>query len=272
MVNINILANSWKRQNEQHPLKHQSNAKLANILTIFDHDNSSNDGVAEFCNSDDLFGLGCTPIKREMYLVHKTNILGGSYLNPEVTWVALLGNAKAATPIEFDGKESLKQVSFLVAPWDELMTACASTMDFEALTPSVNDAEVKVGGVVCIPPLMAESEMNSVSKKTTYLVIAFMVAMTASDDLPGQALTADKAMAHIQYAVKFCRAAHKKLTPVMCYTVGSRNARISAWATVLHTAHIVPLNINMHTGMAPSDAIMHGGDIFSCDPHRDNYG
>jgi hypothetical protein len=104
-------------------------------------------------------------------------------------------------------------------------------------------------GVVCIPSLLAETEMNYVSKKTTHLVIAFTVATTASD----------KAMAHIQYAVEFCRAAHKKLTPVMCYTVGSRNARTSAWAEVPFTAHIMPLNINMHTGIAPSDAIMHGG-------------
>jgi hypothetical protein len=58
MVNLNILTNSWKRHYEQHPLNHQSSAKLADIAAIFDHDKPTNDGVAEFCNSDDLFGLG----------------------------------------------------------------------------------------------------------------------------------------------------------------------------------------------------------------------
>jgi hypothetical protein len=59
MVNLHILASSWKRHYEQHPLKNQSNAKLADIATIFGHNKSSNDGVAEFCNIDNLFGLGC---------------------------------------------------------------------------------------------------------------------------------------------------------------------------------------------------------------------
>jgi hypothetical protein len=57
MENLNILANSWKRHYKQHPLKHQSNAKLADIMAMFDHDKPINDGVAEFCNSDDLFRL-----------------------------------------------------------------------------------------------------------------------------------------------------------------------------------------------------------------------
>jgi hypothetical protein len=65
MANINILAYSWKRHYEQHPLKHQSNAKLNDIVAIFDHDKAINDGVVEFCNSDDLFGLGCAPNTRE---------------------------------------------------------------------------------------------------------------------------------------------------------------------------------------------------------------
>jgi hypothetical protein len=59
MVNINILANSWKHHYEQHPLKHQSNAKLTDIVTIFYHDETSNNGVADFCNSNDVCGLGC---------------------------------------------------------------------------------------------------------------------------------------------------------------------------------------------------------------------
>jgi hypothetical protein len=66
MAHINIMANSWNRHYEQHPLKHQSNTKLANTVTIFDHDNLSNEGVAELCNRNDLFGLGCAPNKREM--------------------------------------------------------------------------------------------------------------------------------------------------------------------------------------------------------------
>jgi hypothetical protein len=157
MVNINILASSWKRHYEQHPLKHQSNAKLADIVTIFDHDKPSIDGVAEYCNSGDLFGLGCAPNKRKMCLVHKSKILGGTSLYPEVTWVALLGTSDAATPIEIDSEVSLKRVSFLASPWDELVTACASLSEFEDPDLSANDVEVNIRGMVCIPPLLAEA-------------------------------------------------------------------------------------------------------------------
>jgi hypothetical protein len=82
--------------------------------------------------------------------------------------------------------------------------------------------------------------MNYVSKKPTCLAISFMAAMKARDDLPGRDLTADKVLAHLQNAVQFCWAAHQNLIPVMCYTVGSRDARISAWVAVLHMAHIMP--------------------------------
>jgi hypothetical protein len=99
MVNLNILANTWKRHYEQHPLKHHSKAKLADTIAISDHDKPSNDGVAKFCNSNDLFGLGWVPNKRETCLVHKRNIIGGSRLDPEVNWVAMLGTAEAATQL-----------------------------------------------------------------------------------------------------------------------------------------------------------------------------
>jgi hypothetical protein len=54
-------------------------------------------------------------------------------------------------------------------------------MEFEALTPSVNDVEVKLRGVVCIPPLMAEAD----------LIIAFMVVTTAHDALHEVAANAE---------------------------------------------------------------------------------
>jgi hypothetical protein len=48
MANLNILANSWNHHYEQHPLNHQSTAKLADIVAIFDHDKPSNNGIAVF--------------------------------------------------------------------------------------------------------------------------------------------------------------------------------------------------------------------------------
>jgi hypothetical protein len=207
MANLNILANSWKRHYEHHPLKHQSYAKLADIAAIFDHDKPSNNGVAEFCNSDALFGLGCAPNKRELCLVHKTQIIGGRRLDHEVTWVALLGTAVAATPIEIDGQESLKQVSFRALPRDELVEASVSTASFAAIAPSANNVEVKLRGMVCIPPLLAELEMNWAMKKPVDLAIAFVAAIAAHDAL------------------------------------GSHDERIQAWATALHTAHSMPVAI-----------------------------
>jgi hypothetical protein len=77
---------------------------------------------------------------------HKT--IGVSRLDPEVTWVALLGTDVAVIPIETDGQESLKQISFLEPPWEELVDAYASTAAFEALAPGADDFAVKLRGVV----------------------------------------------------------------------------------------------------------------------------
>jgi hypothetical protein len=84
MANINILANLRKRHYEQHPLKHQSHANLADVVTIFNHDKPSIDGVADYyCKSEDLFGLVCALNKREICVAH---------LAPhDVTWVASWG-------------------------------------------------------------------------------------------------------------------------------------------------------------------------------------
>jgi hypothetical protein len=40
--------------------------------------------------------------------------------------------------------------------------------------------------------------------------------------------------------------------------VGSHDAQIGVWATAPHTSHIIPVNINMQTGMDPSDTTMQG--------------
>jgi hypothetical protein len=76
---------------------------------------------------------------------------GGSRLDPEVTWVALLGTAVAVTPIEIDNQESFKQVSFLAPPLDELVNVCVSTTACAVFAPSANDVEVKVSGMVVSP-------------------------------------------------------------------------------------------------------------------------
>jgi hypothetical protein len=59
-----IHANSWKRHYEQHPTKDQSNFKLADIAGILGYNKSIVDGVAEFCNSDDLCGPSIAPIQK----------------------------------------------------------------------------------------------------------------------------------------------------------------------------------------------------------------
>jgi hypothetical protein len=53
----NILANSWKRHYEQHPMKAQSNAKLADISSILARDTAIDAGVPELCKSDYLSGM-----------------------------------------------------------------------------------------------------------------------------------------------------------------------------------------------------------------------
>jgi hypothetical protein len=82
------------------------------------------------------------------------------------------------------------------------MAACASTMDFDALVPGANDVKVKVRGMVCTPPpLLAEEEMNSISKNPVDLAIAFVAAMAARDNLSGQGAAVNKALSHLWYAV-----------------------------------------------------------------------
>jgi hypothetical protein len=100
-------ANSWKHHYEQHPMKDLSNAKLADIVGIFGYKKSITDGVAEFCNINDLFCL-CVPRNKRELLTHQTKILGGSRLDPEVTWVALLSTGDTVVPIEIDSAASLK--------------------------------------------------------------------------------------------------------------------------------------------------------------------
>jgi hypothetical protein len=63
MLQPSTLANSWQRHYKQHPMKDNSNAKLADIAYIFGHDKAINEGVAEFCNINDLFGLNVAPKK-----------------------------------------------------------------------------------------------------------------------------------------------------------------------------------------------------------------
>jgi hypothetical protein len=190
--------------------------------------------------------------------VHKTRIIGGSLLDPEVTWLALVGTAVAATPIKILGHESLTQVLFMAPLWDELVEACASMTVCAALAQSANDVEVKLRGMVCIPLLLAEAEMNSASKKPVDLMIAFLAVMAAHDALPGQAPTSDKALVHLRYVVQFFWAAHKKMLPALFHTVGYHDERIQAWATALHTDHSMPASMTMKTGLGLPDATMQG--------------
>jgi hypothetical protein len=183
MSQPSTLANSWQRHYEQHPMKDKSNTKLADIGDIYGHDKSINEGVAEFCNSNYLISISVAPNKRELCLIHQTNIIGGSRLDPGVTWVALLGTGATAISIEIDSAESLTQVSFIAPPWEALVTACASAASLNTLSTSAADVEVKLRGKIFLPALLADAEMNSTSKKPADLAMAFVAVLTTHDGL-----------------------------------------------------------------------------------------
>jgi hypothetical protein len=107
--------------------------------------------------------------------------------------------------IEVNSAASLKKMSFLVPPWEALVTAALN-----ALAASAEDVNMNLHGTICIPPLLAEAEMNGASKTPTDLAMAFVTVMATHDGLMGAPETADKAMHHLQYAVQFCWAAPKK--------------------------------------------------------------
>jgi hypothetical protein len=156
---------------------------LADIAGIFGYNRLITDGVAEFCNNDDLFGHSVAPNKRELCIIHHTKILGGSRLNLEVTWFNLLGTGDTAIHIGIDSPVSPKQVSFLAPPWESLVTACASVAVLNTLAASAEDVEVKIHGAICLPPLLAEAEMNLASKTLADLAMAFVAAMVSHDGL-----------------------------------------------------------------------------------------
>jgi hypothetical protein len=213
-------------------MKDKSNVKLADITNIFHHDKAINESVTEFCNRDDLFGLSVAPNKRELCLIHQTKIIGGSHEAGDT-----------AIPIEIDSTKSLKQVSFLSPPWEALITACASTTSLNALSTSVVDVEVKIRRKICMPPLLAEGEMNSTYKKPVYLVMAFVVAMATCGGLIESSYQGDNAMSHLQYAVHFCWSAHKKLVLTLYYSLGTLSPKIVAWKDTTYRRCIMPMPV-----------------------------
>jgi hypothetical protein len=80
-----LLANSWKRHNDDHPFKQLSNSKLSDIKDILAHGTSPEVRVAQFANSPDLFGLSVWPNKRELCLLHNSSVLGGNRLDPIIS-------------------------------------------------------------------------------------------------------------------------------------------------------------------------------------------
>jgi hypothetical protein len=122
------------------------------------------------------------PIKRDLCLIHQTKTLGGSHLNPDITWVAILGMEESAVLIKLNGQESLQHVTFISPPWDTLVTMCVSITTFTSLGPITNDEEDKLRSMICIPPLLAETEMNSDSKKPADLATTFIAEMDPTTD------------------------------------------------------------------------------------------
>jgi hypothetical protein len=152
---------------------------------------------------------------------------------------------------------SLKQeVSFLAPPWEALVMACASTTALNAVAASADDIEVKIHGTICLPPLLAETEMNSASKTPSDLAMAFVTAMVSHDGPMGASDTGDKAMHHLHYAVQFCWAANKKLVPTLHYSIGTQTPKIAAWAKSMHQSWIMPASVAIPSGLGPSDATM----------------
>jgi hypothetical protein len=186
-----------------------------------------------------------------MCLVRQTPFPGGSQLDLDVPLVSPLGTE----PVEINAN-SLQQVSFVSPPWDELVTACGNTHDFAALGPSTEDKEATLHTIVSIPLILADAEMNSVSKPPATLSVVFVVMMEDHGGLMEATYPGDKAMAHLKYGVQFRWAAHHKKLMVLNYAVAMHIPHI----TLQHghgnghghyDQRIMPTTLSMH-GQGPS--------------------
>jgi hypothetical protein len=161
-----LLANSWKRHYDDHPFKQLSNSKLSNIKYILAHGTSPEACVAQFANSPDLFGLGVSPNKRELCLLHNSSVLGGNWLDPIGSWAALLGITPNATTIEIDQTDSLTPVTFRCPTFNKLFNTCSDAASFSQLTAEDSDDEVSLRSMICLPPPTRGSG-NAFSRKVS---------------------------------------------------------------------------------------------------------
>eukprot|EP00978_Attheya_sp_CCMP212_P018900 scaffold52251_cov47-Attheya_sp.AAC.4 len=251
------LSTDWQAFFADRESNSSTNKKMSGLKTLF-HDGLTPKECAKILlDEDDTIFMTINPITKRVELSHHFHVFGGTRLQPEALYAALVGFDPEAQAVMID-PGYLFDSQQLRAPTLASLNACKNKDDLLALVEPAPDV-VLVGAesgddeaepedkfeehftrmVVVIPPFLANEWVDNDSRDPLELLLQAQAAIFAFDTLhQGNALIPNAGLSML-HVLQFLWAAHHKRpngVPLLVTT----EPTFDAWRVYLHKTCIIP--------------------------------
>lgn len=146
------LANSWKTHFKELPSVGDADRELQSLGELLD--GSIEDAVQAMRYEEDTVLLCVCPITKQPILLHHFHVHGGTRLNRETFYSALIGMGPRATPVLLDPGSLFQTVKFETPTWTTLK---AIDVEENVETTNANGVQVSMKAVMPLAPFMVSA-------------------------------------------------------------------------------------------------------------------
>jgi hypothetical protein len=241
------LPNDWQTFFVERETNPATNMKIDGLANLFPEANSVEDCVKTLLDEDGTVFMTVNPITKKVELSHHFNKFGGTRLQPDALYSALIGFDETAHPTMIDPDLLFKGQTTRVPEWDSLkkcttkehILALSETAGGTAEEPiaAVPFEEFYTRSVIVIPPLLACELMDSENRDPFELLLESLSSLSSYDTkFAGTANmpNAGDNLAHIMQFLWACGQKNIQGVPLLV----SQDPLFSVWSDSLHKESI----------------------------------
>jgi hypothetical protein len=263
---ISALPNDWQSFFVERETNPATNAKMDGLANLFPEAKPISECVKTLIEEDNAVFMTIHPITKKVELGHHFSKFGGTRLQPEAFYSALVGFDDTANPVMIDPDSLFAGQTIRVPAWDSIK-ACNSKEQLMALSETAGGtAEIPIPAtpfedfftrsVAVLPPLLACEWMDSDMRDPCELLLESLSIFSAYETKFAGAADMPEAGASLGHIIQILWGAAKNSMIQGVPMLVSQDPTFNAWSKSIHKEAIADNQVQISPSAGVQDVTM----------------
>eukprot|EP00978_Attheya_sp_CCMP212_P014953 scaffold38377_cov30-Attheya_sp.AAC.2 len=260
------LPNDWQSFFVERETNPATNAKIDGLANLFPEGTPTPECVKTLIEEDKAVFMTINPITKKVELAHHFSKFGGTRLQPEALYSALVGFDDTAHPVMIDPASLFWSQTIRVPVWDSIKV-CKSKEALMALSETAGGtAEVPIAAalfedfftrsVAVLPPLLACEWMDSDMRDPCELLLESLSILSAYEVKFAGAADMPEAGVSLGHIIKILWGAAKSAMIQGVPLLVSQDPTFNAWSKSVHKEAIADNKVQISPSAGVQDVTM----------------